>query len=236
MECYYPLGNMEALIKNILLIHLPALRHLDLGMNYGGGDWPSSTAIVPLIYMRLVLQNIEVLVRLMSTSPLSDTLRQLHVQVHHCIYSSSFPASISTLSIEMVNLHTFTLIQNFFSKFSIDWTHFELLTSSKVMPALRRANVALFMNINDFSHIRSAPLFIDHRRVEVNFAFSVINCPQYNQMTQFIPCGGRFQPREIVGATFVVHEWIDRSEWSATANIDPYVSSHSVIFVLRFYY
>ena len=82
------------------------------------------------------------------------------------------------------------------------------------------------------SVIRSAPLFIDHRRVEVNFAFSVINCPQYNQITQFIPCGGRFHPREIVGATFVVNEWINKLQWSA--NIDPYVSCHFVILVLRF--
>ena len=79
---------------------------------------------------------------------------------------------------EMVNLHTFTLVQTFFSRFSIDWAHFELLTSSKVMSALQRTNVALFMNINDFSHIRSAPLFTDHCRVEVNFAFSLISCPE----------------------------------------------------------
>ena len=234
MERRYPLGDREDLIKNTLLIDLPALRHLDLGMNYGGGDWPSTTMIVPLVYMRLVLQNLEILVKLMSTSPLSDTLRQLHVQVHHCIYSSSFPASISALSVEMINLHTLTLIQYFFSKFSIEWTHFELLTSSKVMPALRRANIALLMSINDLSRIRSAPIFIDHRRVEVNFAFSVINCPQYDQMTQFIPCGGRFHTREIVGVTFVVNKWIDRSKWST--NIDPYVSSHSMIFMLRFSY
>ena len=159
MKHHYPLCDMETFIKNILLIQLPALRHLDLGMNYRGGDWPSITAVVPLIYMRLVLQNIEILVKLMSTSPLSNTLRHLHVQVHHCLYSSSFPASISALSIEMVHLHTFTLIQTFFSRFSIDWAHLELLTSSKVMPALRRANIALFINMNDFCHSFSTALY-----------------------------------------------------------------------------
>ena len=33
MERRYPLGDREDLIKNTLLIDLPALRHLDLGMN-----------------------------------------------------------------------------------------------------------------------------------------------------------------------------------------------------------
>ena len=96
------------------------------------------------------------------------------------------------------------------------------------MPALRHANISLFMNINDFSRLHSAPIFIDHRHVEVNFAFSVINCSQYNKMTRFIPRGGCFHPREIAGATFVVNDWCDRSK--RLDNGDPYVSNCFTIF------
>lgn len=228
IERSYPIGDMKDLIDNVVLGRLPALRSLDGGMNYFQTCWPFTHAIVPLTYIRLYLPNINSLVRLMSTPPLCETLRQLHIQTNNCVYPLSPPPSISALSIEMVNLQTFTLVQSFFYQFIIEWTHFELLTSSMVMPALRRANISLFMNINDFSRIRSAPIFNDHRRVEVNFAFSVINCPQYNEMTRFIPCGGRFYPREIVGATFVANEWIYRSEWPSS--IDPYVSSHCMMF------
>ena len=45
MKRYYPLGNIDDLIKNVLLIHLPALRCLDLGMNYRGDGWPSTIVI-----------------------------------------------------------------------------------------------------------------------------------------------------------------------------------------------
>lgn len=53
--------------------------------------------------------------------------------------------------------------------------------------------------MNDFGLIRSTPIFIDHRRVEVNFAFSLVNCRRYNGMTQLIPSGSHNHPREIVG-------------------------------------
>ncbi len=39
------------LIDSILLIHLPALRSLDLGMENYGTSWPITTAIVPLTYL-----------------------------------------------------------------------------------------------------------------------------------------------------------------------------------------
>ena len=226
----YPVGDIVPIMKNVLLVRLPALRSLDLGVNYHRTGWPITTAIVPLTYIRLHLGNLETLVELMSTPPLSDTLRQLHIEMGNAEFDSSSHALIPTLLIEMINLHTFTLVQNFFSLLTVEWKNFEMLTSSKVMPALRRANVALFVNINDFSRISSASLFTDHRQVEVNFAFSLFNCPRYNEMTRFIPHGGCFHPREIAGATFVVNDWCDRSK--RLDNGDPYVSNCFIIFFL----
>ncbi|CAF5162746.1 unnamed protein product, partial [Rotaria sp. Silwood1] len=46
-----------------------------------------------------------------------------------------------------------------------------------VMPILQRTNVSLFININDLKRISSSSLFIDHRHVDVHFAFNLINCP-----------------------------------------------------------
>ena len=230
MERRYPVGDMVPVMNDILLVQLPALRSLDLGVNYHRTGWPFTTTIVPLNYIRLHLQNIETLVELMSTPPLSNTLRQLHIEIGNDMLDLSSHALISTLLIEMINLHTFTLVQTFFSALTVEWKNFESLTSSKVMPALRRANVALFVNIDDFSRISSASLFTDHRQVEVNFAFSLVDCPQYSEMTQFIPRGGCFHLREIAGATFAVSEWCDRSK--RLDNGDPYVSNCLTIFLL----
>jgi hypothetical protein len=106
--------------------------------------------------------------------------------------------------------------------YTIEWTLFEMLTSSKIMPILRRANVSLFIDTNDLNRISSSALFTDHRHVNVNFAFNLFNCPQYIEMTQYIPRGNHFHPREILGVTFVVNHRSNRSEWLTDG--DPFVS------------
>ncbi|CAF4007563.1 unnamed protein product, partial [Rotaria sp. Silwood1] len=82
----------------------------------------------------------DMLVSLMSTPPLSTTLHQLHVKVGNSDFNTRSPIPTSPLSIRMVSLHTFTLVQTFFSMLTIEWVFFEMLTSSNVMPVLRRAN------------------------------------------------------------------------------------------------
>ncbi len=195
---------------------MPALRSLDLGMDYYGTCYPITTTIVPLTYLRLRLAGIDILLRLMTTS-LSNTLRQLHIKLSY----NDFHKLTTNLLISMVKLHTFTLVQILPSMLTIELIVFEMLTSSKVMPFLRRANVSLRINTNDLYRIGSSPLFIDYRHVDVNFAFHLINCPQYINVTPFIPCDNRFHPREIVGVTLVVNHWSDRSE--RIMDVDPYV-------------
>jgi hypothetical protein len=135
-------------------------------------------------------------------------------------------ATTSNQLIPMVNLHTFTFFKPFFSRLIIRWTLIEILTSSNVMPVLQRANMSLFINIDEVNRISSSLLFTDHRHVNVLFALSLIDCSQYLEVTQYIPRGSRVHPREIAGATFVVNHWSQKSEWLTDS--DPFVS-YSII-------
>ncbi|CAF4166576.1 unnamed protein product, partial [Rotaria magnacalcarata] len=158
----YPPGDMVVLINNLLRIQLPALQSLDLGMNYCGTTWPITTAVAPLTYLRLSLSNMDNVLCLTSTEPLSNTLRHLHITIGESSFNTHCPVSMYNLSIRMINLHTFSLVQTFFSMLTIEWAVFEILTSSSVMPVLRRANVSLFININDINRIGSSGIFTDH--------------------------------------------------------------------------
>ena len=224
---------MALLIDNVLLIHLPELRSLDLGMDYYGTSWSMATAVVPLTYLRVTLPGMGVLFRLISTQPLPNTLRQLHIRICESYTRTHRLVSMSDPLIRMVNLHTFTLMEKFSSTLTIEWTVLEMLTSSNVMPNLRHANICVFINTNELNCISSSPLFTDHRHVDVHFAFNLINCPQYMQLTQYIPCGHRFHSRQIVGATFLVKNWSPRSQW--ITNDDPFVSIFSIRFLIASY-
>jgi hypothetical protein len=221
---------MVLVINNILLKHLLALRSLDLGMEYHRTAWPDTTTIVPLTYLRLSLPSMDSLIRLLSTPPLSSTLKQLHVKIGNSMFDLPSSISAQDLSIQMIHLHTFTLVQKFFSALTIEWTVFEKLTSSKVMPVLRRANVSIFLQMNDLHRISSSSFFTDHRHVDVHFAFHLTNYRQCSEVTQYIPRGHRFHPREIVGATFLVHRWTDKSKW--VTQEDPFVSDNSLGFFI----
>ncbi|CAF5111626.1 unnamed protein product [Rotaria sp. Silwood1] len=213
----HPLGDLEKLMHNILLIHFPALRSLDFGLNCYWMNWPI-TVHVPLTYLRLLLPSMDDLVRIMSTQKLSYSLCQLHVRIGNGDYRKYCTTSIFHSLIPMVNLHTFTFFQHFFSWLRIEWTFIEMLTSSNVMPVLRRVNISYFINIDDLKRIGSSSIFTDHRHIDVHFAFHLINCSEFLEMTQYIPRGNCFYPREIVGATFVVNDWSYRPDRIANDN------------------
>ena len=42
---------------------------------------------------------------------------------------------------------------------TIDWPFVEKLTSSDVMPVLRRANLSIFITLNDLDHVGLSPGF-----------------------------------------------------------------------------
>ncbi|CAF2504455.1 unnamed protein product [Rotaria sp. Silwood2] len=195
MEYKYPVSDIMMLAHNIILIHLPALRTLDFGFTYYWITWPI-TVCVPLTYLRVALTSMGDLVRIMSTSQLACALRQLHVTIDNGNYNDYCTATTSNQLIRMVNLHTFT-----FFKLFLDYNN--------EMDIDRHSDIVQCHACSS----TSSPLFTDHRHVDVHFAFSLINYPQHLEVTQYIPRGNRFQPREIVGATFVVNHWSEKSEW-----------------------
>ena len=69
-------------------------------------------------------------------------------------------------------------------------------------------SLTLMFSIVSLQHL----MFTDQRHVEVNFAFNLINYPQYKEITQFIPSGSRCHRRETIGVTFLVSKWSERSE------------------------
>ncbi|CAF1473915.1 unnamed protein product [Rotaria sordida] len=71
---------------------------------------------------------------------------------------------------------------------------------------------------HDLKRIGSSSIFTDHRHIDVHFAFHLINCSEFLEMTQYIPRGNCFYPREIVGATFVVNDWSYRPDRIANDN------------------
>ncbi|CAF4652082.1 unnamed protein product, partial [Rotaria sp. Silwood2] len=75
------------------------------------------------------------------------------------------------------------------------------------MHVLQRANISIFININDLNHIRLSLLFTDHRHVDVRFAFSLINCLPHLEVPQYIPRGNRFHPREARDDQYYYHMW-----------------------------
>ncbi|CAF3285505.1 unnamed protein product [Rotaria socialis] len=99
------------------------------------------------------------LIRIVEAPQLSNTLRKLHVAIandrdrKHC----AMPSFNSLLP--MGNLHTFTFFQKFYSRLRIEWTYFEMLMSSNVVPALRRANLPIFININEINRISASICF-----------------------------------------------------------------------------
>ncbi|CAF3412823.1 unnamed protein product [Rotaria socialis] len=116
----YPLGHITPLVQNILLLHLSALRSLDLGTNNYNRMlfWRITSISVPLTYIRIVLNT------------------QLHVKLSDCYWDFEFPLPTPNVLPRMNQLHTFTFAKSFQWKLNAEWTFVEILTSANVMPIL----------------------------------------------------------------------------------------------------
>lgn len=103
----------------------------------------------------------------------------------------------------MMNLHTFTLVQTILSDNRIEWSTIELLTAPNYMPILRRVNLAIFITLDELHGMKRSLLFTDDRRIDVQFAFIVDDVSSGVQLSDQVPHGSRFHPRQVVGATCV---------------------------------
>ncbi len=219
-----PRGRLATLVQNVLS-HLTSLRSLDLGQDTGFGlvNWHITAIQSPLNYLRVSLTDTEHLYDVISAETLSTTLEQLHVTLR----SHDWIRELQTLSegLEfhpMMHLHTFTLIQSIFSEDRIEWSTIELLTAPKVMPVLRRMNLAIFISINDVNRINDSLLFTDDRQIDVQFAFIIDNAFPGVQQSYQMPYGSRFHPREVVGVTCTVSGLSNK--YKDSTNLDCYVS------------
>ena len=217
-----PLGRLPTLVQNVLP-HLTSLRLLDLGQETGFGltNWRITTIQSPLKYLRVSLADAAHLYHVISAEALSTTLEQLHVTLRSYHWMNENLSGKLELP-SMMYLHTFTLIQSIFSEDRIEWSIIELLTAPKVMPVLRRMNLAIFITVNDLNRINGSPLFTDDRRIDVQFAFIVGDSSLGIQLSHKLPHGSRFYPREVVGVTCTVGSQCKKH--NELPNLDCYVS------------
>ncbi|CAF4502227.1 unnamed protein product [Rotaria sp. Silwood2] len=222
----HPRGRFPILVKNVLP-HLNALRSLDLGQDTGFGltNWYITTIQCPLNYLRVSMEHIPHLCHVMSRETLSTTLKQLHVTMRseNTRRKNSLPKGL-VLS-KMINLHTFTLAQSIFYRSSrIEWSTIESLTAPNVMPVLRRMDLAIFITVDDLDCINRSSLFMDDRRIDIQFAFIIDDTSLGNQLSHYVPHGSRFHPRQIVGVTCVI-SCLSRNYQELT-NINCYFDSY----------
>jgi hypothetical protein len=208
-----------------ILPHLSALRSLDLGQDTGMGLplWHITTIQCPLNYLRLPCQNIKQLCDVMSLEALSTTLEQLHVAMRSLNMGSKNDLPKELVLPKMINLHTFVLVQSIFSKNRIQWSTIEFLTSPNIMPVLRQVNLVIFINVDDLNCINRSALFTDDRRIDIQFAFIMDDSSLGIQLSQHMPHGSRFHPRQIVGVTCVL-SYLSQNYQELT-NINCYVSN-----------
>ncbi|CAM4774372.1 unnamed protein product [Rotaria magnacalcarata] len=206
----YPRERLPTLVENVLP-HLSALRSLDLGQDTGFGltNWNITTIQSPLNYLRVSLEYIPRLCHVISRDTLSTTLEQLHVTLRssHVREKNSIPKEL-VLS-KMINLHTFTLVQSIFTFIynRIEWPTIESLTAPNVMPVLRRLNLAILIAIDDLDCINRSSLFIDDRRIDIQFALIIADTSLGNELRYSLAHGSRFHPRQIVGITCVYNHY-----------------------------
>ena len=193
-------------MKNILLRQLTALRSLDFGAEkdqYIIG-WHIRVVQTPLTYLRITLAKVPVLLNLMSTRPLCNTLHQLHVTIRDMCINHTLLFNLKGISFCMTHLHTFTFIKPLYQQFFDEWDFLEELTSSRVMPMLRRAKINVTISAADLNRLNQSPLLIDHRCVDVHFALVHKNNDQmqFGDLDKWIPRGSRSHPRQIVSVAF----------------------------------
>ena len=127
---------------------------------------------MPLNYLAITLNSTCTLLDIMSTEPLSHTLQELHIKLAAECYLENSLDKIHLLS-EMKVLHIFSFVKSFNWHSAVEWTILDLLTSSNIMPLLKRMNFALVINVIDLVRIDNSALFRDFRHIDVHYAFII---------------------------------------------------------------
>jgi hypothetical protein len=221
---HHTTDNLYPLVENILLQHLPRLRSLDLGFNTGQFimDWRIAPVKVPLTHLRITVHERVELLRIMATKPLCNTLRQLHVKIRDVGSKGTFHPSEIDASLSMPSLHTFTFMKPLYYETTEEWAFIDMLTSSEVMPVLKRIHFIVAIRMPDLKRIDQSMVFNDDRNVDVHFAMLLHSNQCHAELTKRIPHGSRSHPRSIASATYLRN--VSGYDWSQKLPHGFYVS------------
>jgi hypothetical protein len=199
----YPPWNLCKFITK-LFNHLSALRSLDLGMesSFFSHVWPFKIIQMPLNYLAITLSSIRTLLDIMSTEPLSHTLQELHIKLTRQYHLENSLDKIHLIP-EMKVLHIFSFVKSFDRHSAVEWTIVDLLTSSNIMPLLKRMNFALVINVIDLVGMNNSALFRDSRHIDVHYAFIINDERPHIGLLNYVPHGSQSHPRQIASATFI---------------------------------
>ena len=106
-------------------------------------------------------------------------------------------------SLSMPSLHTFTFMKPLYYEITEEWTFIDMLTSSEVMPVLKRIHFIVAIRMSDLKRIDQSMLFNDDRNVDVHFAMLLHSNQCHAELTKRIPHGSRSHPRSIASATYL---------------------------------
>ncbi|CAF1006048.1 unnamed protein product [Rotaria sordida] len=204
----YPLWNLKEFLEKILC-YLPTLQSLDLGMetSFYLHKWPFKTIQTPLIYLKISIARTLDVIDILSTNPLSHTLKQLHIKMPDFCGYRSFSSFDKNILPRMESLHTFTFAKSFKWHSSEEWSFVNVLTTYNVMPMLRRMNFSLVIDVNDLDQMTNSPLFNDDRHINVHYAFIIHDNRQHCELNQHVPRGSLSHRRQIASATFISEYW-----------------------------
>ncbi|CAF3347551.1 unnamed protein product [Rotaria socialis] len=161
----------------------------------------------------------------MSTTPLACTLQQLHIKMSVC---NDIDRSLHAKGClpRMEALHTFTFLKSFHSYSSEEWTLVNVLTSSSVMPILRRMNFSIVIARNDLDRMTNSALFTDYRRVDIHYALIINDNRPLFELSKYVPRGSQSHPRQIASATFMFDYWPHDQPFTTSEQF--YVSYHLI--------
>ena len=179
-----------------------------------------------LNYLAITLDSTCTLLDIMSTEPLSHTLKELHIKLTD---ESDLENSLDKIHLlpEMKVLHTFSFVKSFDWQSDVEWIIVDLLTSSNIMPLLRRMNFTLVINVIDLVGMNNSALFTDFRHIDVHYAFIINDECSHIELLNYVQHGCRSHPREIASATFICGDWPDNQPFTTPSLF--YVSFHFFI-------
>jgi hypothetical protein len=167
-------------------------------------EWNITPIRAPLSYLRITVHRVDDLLAIMMTRPLSTSLRWLHVKLRDTRQApAGYPVPDTMIAFRMSSLQSFTFIKPLSRQVADEWTFFDALTSSTVMPVLQRAKLIVAIALSDLNWIDRSGLFNDHRRVDVQYAFILNDERSHTELDKRIPRGSHSHPRAVASATYV---------------------------------